>query len=214
MSQASRYLGGITKSSRLVAYLLAATVACGCVPMVTSFYEPIGPGRIYGSGCSSGRNQLGFEVADGFGIMVKGWDSGAEKLGRVSIRFFVGPGHVLRLLTPSVQISEKNSDIAQSFDIDRVIFNEREQVGKTVAWTTREFSPNDPLVGAKDSEDSLFVSKFQTYRQFRVKIDTGGLDGKSLRLHIPAVTLDGKLIQIPDVRFEYGRVFEWVGVMC
>lgn len=200
--------------SLLIVATFLVTMLGGCVPMVSSFYETIGPGHLYGSGCSSGRNNRGFEVADGFGLMVYNTDNGTDTLTSIEIYLFVGPGHTVQLPTWSVQVTAKDSDIAKDFEIRRIVYYEFKKVGDRVAILTPEVPFSTPLVGAKDYDDSILRSRFQTYRRFHAKIDTGGLRGQSFRLHFPSVLLDGKPIQIPDVRFEYGRNFEWVGVMC
>lgn len=186
-----------------------------CAPTHDSYYKPIGPGKIYGVGCSGPRMHMGYEVKDGFGIMVSAWKFDTEKLSSVYIEFYVGQGHTLRILAPNVVITSQNDNIPREYSLGSLKYSEVVDGKISVSPKKNQVLPiSSRLEGASLTTGVWFLSKFQTYQSYLSIVDAGGLATKSFFLHFPDVELDGVQVQIPEVQFKYSDEYFVVGLMC
>lgn len=199
---------------RTIVLCITIALLVACAPVRESYYKPIGSGDIYGLLCSGPRNHMGFEVTDGLGIMVSAWKYDQEKIGSVWIEFYVGAGHILQFVVPFTSITTIHDYATYKYKLEKVTYDEYLADQTPAVKITHEFSPSDQLHGATDSRFSPFLTKFQTYRSYLTKVEIGGLAAKSFIVQFPEIILDGKRVEISNIRFEYRDEKIWVGLMC
>ena len=66
----------------------------GCAPTKFDYYKPVGPGSYFKSQCGGPDDFLGFDVADGLGVMVRTQALGAGLREVIAVSFRIYPVRV------------------------------------------------------------------------------------------------------------------------
>lgn len=187
--------------------LLAPLLLSSCAFTHISGYRPFGPGDTLTSGCSGERNTMGYEIADGLGFVVTALPYDKEKMGTIYLSYRIGEGHNFQLSSPNLSVVTTSDGLTHNFPISK--FQYEEVIGDTKPATikTHKFDPTASLIGAMLPWDQrpffdIFGSA-HSFREYRAKVEIGGLSAKRFRIVFPSASLDGSPAHTPDIEFEY-----------
>ena len=197
---------------QLLAIVLILPLLVGCAPTTFTYYKPVGPGGYFKS-CGGGPdNSLGFKVTEGLGVMIHTgassgeWGDPVGQLDNVSISFHLGAAHTLLLTSPNFELLTTTSKISISVSevtrIDNIQKPDKKWIQKL-----EKFPILSELRGGLLPKGfrSVLFKDFQNWQAYRLTLPVSQRDAGDFAVRFPSALLDGKPIEIPDVRFEYGK---------
>ena len=166
---------------RILIVLGSALLMGSCVIESTTYYKPIGPGGYYKS-CGGPDQHLGFQIASEVVLhIISIIPDGSEPVS-VSVYFEVWGTHTLEFLSPVFAITSGGE--SRNLVISEVI----------------------GITGIRDKTSypvSLPIKAVSSSYSFELPI--GPIEWEEFTLKFPRMTIDSEKVEIPDIKFEYGR---------
>jgi hypothetical protein len=197
--------------------VLACSLLAACAT-THSYYKPIGPGS-YFKACGGGPDHnLGFEVVDGLAVMIS---TGmreykpipADQLDSIWISFRVKRGHTLQIPSGIFRVTQSDSNASEPITVTEIFRVDYVQL-LDESWERKSLKLpiSTELNGGVLLKDFL-RSEFNGWFPYELELTLNQRAGKSFSVEVPRVLFDGRPVQIPAIRVDYGT-YTHVRTLC